>query len=181
MDLAKHTSAALLYRMESPGHTPISPNVRGSMASPAVLDHPVICHFVRQVAREARKVFPARHRLHADDRLRQAVSANLASSFDLSRQGRASLKEFTRLGFSVMVDCAGRSLPDLGWEKIGFEPARVSAAPFEIKCPAFAKPVFAADGQTFAAALARTGAECDARRLFATLASEEASLRNMAG
>ncbi len=148
------------------------------MDSPAVLEHPGIRSFVREVAGEVRRVFTAKHLLYADDRLQQAVYANLAAGFDLSRQGRAQLKEFTRLAFSVMVDCADLPLPDFGWEKIGFEPARVSAAPFEIKCPAFVKPVFSADGQAFAAALTRTGAECDPRRLFATLASEEASLRN---
>jgi hypothetical protein len=147
------------------------------LASPHILDTPAFRSFIREVVREVRKVFSPRHLLYADSRLQQAVTANLNAGLDLGRKGRASLTELTRTAFSTMVDCADRPLPDLGWEKISFEPARMSIAPFEIKSPAFVKPVFGADGQAFTAALARVGAECDPRKLFAALAAEEAILK----
>jgi hypothetical protein len=147
------------------------------LATPAVLATAAIRSFLREVAREVRRVFSPRHLIYADARLQQAAIANLAAGLDLGRQGRLRLAELTRFAFSVGVDCADRPLPDFGWQKIGFAPARISIAPFEIQSPGFIKPVFAADGQAFANSLARLGAVCDSRGLLAALASEEASLR----
>lgn len=148
------------------------------LATPTVLETPAIRSFVREVALQVRRVFSPRHLIYADGRLQQAAAANLAAGLDLSRQGRARLAELTRFAFSTGVDCADRPLPDFGWQKIGFEPARISIAPFEIRSPAFLKPTFAADGQAFAEMLARLAALCDSRELLAALASEEAALRN---
>ena len=140
------------------------------LAQPGMVSRREARTFLRELARELARAFPAGHLLFDDAALVTGAIANLARPLGLGRCDRGRLRALAELGFPEWVSGHSAHLPATGWQPVSEPPAPATSQPRRFECTDFSTPGVTAEGKAFADALATLGAERDPRELLRLLA-----------